>query len=75
MKLKETNCRVLGTNADEADYITKITPMQLKKREYANDPMYKTKQGSDLNRSREKAVTKARRGGNVRPLDGGVAGE
>jgi len=67
------NCRLLGTKREEADYITTSTPMQLKKKEYANDPAYVTKAESDLNRSREKAVTAARRGEGVRPLDGGVA--
>ena len=64
---------MLGTDASAADYVSTSTPMQLKKREYMNSPEYKTKAESDLNRSREKAVTAARREGNVRPLDGGVA--
>jgi hypothetical protein len=67
------NCKVLGTSREAADYIATSTPMQTKKKEYANDPAYVTKAESDLNRSREKSVTAARRGGNVRPLDGGNA--
>jgi hypothetical protein len=67
------NCRILGTSREAADYISTSTPMELKKKEYENSPEYVTKAESDLNRSREKAVTAARRGGNVRPLDGGNA--
>lgn len=64
------NCRVLGTDASAADYISTSTPMQLKKREFMNSPEYKTLAESDLNRSREKAVTAARQKGNVRPTGG-----
>ena len=73
--MKNANCCVLGDGENSADHahVKKGTPMQLKKQEYANDPMYQTKAESDLNRKREKATTAARRGGNVRPLDGGVA--
>lgn len=69
------NVTLLGTgdNASDHSHVTLQTPMQTKKAEYANDPMYKTKAESDLNRSREKAVTAARRGSDVRPLSGGIA--
>ena len=67
MKLKPTNCRVLGTSRDDADYITTATPMQTKKKQ-----MLSAKEAG-LDAAREKSVTKSRRGGNVRPLDGGNA--
>jgi len=67
MKLKPTNCRVLGTSRDEADYITTATPMQTKKKQ-----MLSAKEAG-LDATREKSVTKARRGGDVRPLHGGIA--
>jgi len=64
------NCRVLGTRAEDADYVTRVTPMQTKKKEIMGDPQY---QSEAIDKTREKAVTAARREGNVRPLDGGVA--
>lgn len=72
---KEANCAVLGdgTGANDSAHVSRITPQQLKKREYANDPMYKTSVDSGLGPKREAAVTKARRDGNVRPLSGGAA--
>jgi hypothetical protein len=72
---KVANCAVLGdgTSANDSAHVSKITPQQLKKREYANDPMYKTEVDSGLGPKREAATTAARRGGNVRPLDGGFA--
>lgn len=72
---KKANCAVLGDGCNSADHshVSKTTPMKTKKKEYANDPMYRTQAESDLDPKREKATTAARRGGNVRPLDGGVA--
>jgi len=67
------NCNVLGTCADEATHVSTITPMKLKKREYANDPAYQTDHNSDIDKTRETKVTKARREGDVRPLGGGIA--
>lgn len=61
------NCRVLGTRAEDADYITKVTPMQTKKKQMLDS------MEAGLSPAREKSTTAARRGGNVRPLDGGVA--
>lgn len=61
------NCRVLGTRAEDADYITRVTPMQTKKKQMLDS------MEAGLDPAREKSVTAARRGGNVRPLDGGVA--
>ena len=72
---KEANCCVLGDGSNAADHahVSVTTPQKTKKKEYANDPMYKTDNNSDIDPKREAATTRARRGGNVRPLDGGVA--
>jgi hypothetical protein len=73
---KCANCEVLGDGSSASDHghVSKITPQKLKKREYANDPMYRTEVDSGLGPKREAATTKARRGPNsVRPLDGGFA--
>ena len=66
---KEANCKVLGdgTGSGDSDHVSMATPFQTKKKEIMNDPQYKIMSG------REAATTRARRGGNVRPLDGGVA--
>lgn len=69
MKRKENNCRVLGTSREDADYITSSSPMQTKKKQMLSA------REAGTGAAREKATTKARRGGNVRPLDGGRAGE
>lgn len=68
---KIANCAVLGdgTNAADHAHVSKITPMQTKKKEIQNDPQYQ----SDVMSAREASVTAARREGNVRPLDGGIA--
>ena len=72
---KMANCSVLGDGCGSGDHahVSQITPQKLKKREYANDPMYRTEVDSGLGPKREAATTRASRGGNVRPLDGGVA--
>lgn len=69
---KEANCCVLGDGSQSShhDHVKVQTPFQTKKKEVMNDPQYKNEA---MSKSREKAVTAARRGGNVRPLDGGVA--
>jgi hypothetical protein len=69
---KEANCCVLGDGSNAADHshVSMVTPFQTKKKEIMNDPQYKNEA---MSKSREKSVTAARRGGNVRPLDGGVA--
>jgi hypothetical protein len=72
---KMANCCVLGDGSGSEDHahVSVGTPMKLKKKEYAEDPMYRTTQKPKDMSSREKKVTAARRGGAVRPLDGGVA--
>jgi hypothetical protein len=69
------NCPVLGTGEKESDHahVSKSTPMDLKRKELQNDPMYQTKSESDLNAKREENTRKARQEGHVRPLGGGVA--
>lgn len=69
---KMANCGVLGDGSNAVDHahVSKITPMQTKKKEIMGDPQY---QAQAMDKNREKAVTAARRGGNVRPLDGGIA--
>lgn len=68
---KVANCCVLGDGSNSQDHahVSKITPMQTKKKEIENDPQY---QSDAMSPKREKAVTKARRE-DARPLDGGVA--
>ena len=67
---KETNCRVLGTGSNPSDYehVKTGNPMDLKRREFANDPRYTTELAPDIDPRRESATTRARRAGNVRPL-------
>jgi len=69
---KIANCHVLGDGSNAADHahVSKRTPMATKKAEIMGDPQY---QSEAIDKTREKAVTAARREGNVRPLDGGVA--
>lgn len=64
------NCRVLGTNADEADFVKRQTPIQTKRAEIYNSPEYRTEFENGIDPEREAATTKARRFGNVRPLGG-----
>jgi hypothetical protein len=66
----ENNCRVLGTGDMPADFahISTATPMDTKMKEMENDQRYRTNLTPDINQSREKAVSRARRTGNVRPL-------
>lgn len=69
---KCANCDVLGdgTGANDSAHVTKATPMQTKKKEFANDPMYRTKAESDLNSKREESTRNLRNSGDVRPLGG-----
>jgi hypothetical protein len=67
------NCQVLGTNADEADFVKRQTPMETKKAEIYNSPEYKTDLNAGFNGPRQRTTTKARRVGSVRPLGGGAA--
>jgi len=66
------NCCVLGTGGSESDHahVKKMTPMDTKKMEYANDPMYRTKAESDLDSKREASTRNLRNSGDVRPLGG-----
>lgn len=72
---KDSNCCVLGDGSKAADHahVSVTTPMKTKKKEYANDPMYRTDNNSDLNPVREAATTRARRDGDARPVRGGAA--
>ena len=66
------NCRVLGCDANDADFVKVMTPTDTKRLEYDNDPMYATtrNQGDlDVKRSRETAAARTQ---NVRPLGGGA---
>jgi hypothetical protein len=69
------NCCVLGdgSKAEDHAHVSMATPLETKRKELANDPMYRTKQENGLDPKRETATREARIGGNVRPLDGGVA--
>lgn len=69
MEYRNANCNVLGCgeNAEHHSHVKKVTPMQTKKAE-----MLSAKEAG-LDPVREKSVTAERRGGNTRPLDGGIA--
>jgi len=69
MKNQDYNCNVLQTGDNPADHThcKKQTPMQTRKAEIMQDPQY---QSEAMDRAREKATTRARRFGNVRPLGG-----
>lgn len=69
------NCEVLGTSADEAIHVKRQTPMQTKRAKLEGDPMYRTDLNAGFNTTRQKATTRARRDGSVRPLGGGAAKE
>src|SRR5262249_13166119 len=66
------NCSVLGTGDNPADHahVSVTTPMKTKLKEFQNDPIYGTKFANGMDPTREKAVTRARRQGNVRPIGG-----
>ena len=70
--MKDTNCCVLGDGLEASHHahVKKMTPMQTKKMEYANDPMYQTKAESDLDSKREVSTRNLRNSGDVRPLGG-----
>jgi hypothetical protein len=65
-----SNCALLGTgeNASDHAHVTKSTPLDLKRREFRETKQYTTELTPDINQAREKAVSRARRTGNVRPL-------
>ena len=69
---KIANCEVLGdgTNTGDFAHIARTTPRKTKVNEIKESPQY---QSEAMGRKREKAVTKARRYGDVKPLGGGVA--
>lgn len=69
MEYRKANCRVLGEGGSSEDHahVKKVTPMQTKK-----EQMLSAKEAG-LDPVREKSVTAERRGGNTRPLDGGIA--
>lgn len=69
MEYRKANCNVLGCgeSAEHHSHVKKVTPMQTKKAE-----MLSAKEAG-IDPVREKSVTAERRGGNVRPLDGGIA--
>ena len=66
----ESNCRVLGTGRKTEDFahISKSTPLDLKLREFQETKQYTTELAPDINPTREKSVSRARRAGNVRSL-------
>lgn len=69
MEYRKANCCVLGEGSGSEDHahVKKVTPMQTKK-----EQMLSAKEAG-LDPVREKSVTAERRGGNTRPLDGGIA--
>jgi hypothetical protein len=71
----ESNCRVLGTGSKPEDFahVKTGTPMDLKRREFQETKQYRTELAPDINQAREKAVSRARRTGNVRPMGGSGA--
>ena len=67
------NCEVLGTDAEKATHVKRQTPLATKRLEIMSDPRYVTDLNKGFDTDRQKATTKARRDGNVRPLGGGAA--
>jgi hypothetical protein len=66
----ENNCRVLGTGdaSEDFSHISKSTALDLKRQEFQETKQYRTELAPDINQAREKAVSRARTRGNVRPL-------
>jgi hypothetical protein len=70
-KTKLANCDVLASECTGSEnYIKRQTPFQTKKAEISESLQY---QSDTIDKSREAAVTRARRGGDARPLRGGAA--
>jgi hypothetical protein len=71
MKSQENNCRVLqlGNESEDHSHVSKITPQKLKKPEFEAS-RYETDLNAGFDVERQKATTRARRSGNVRPLGG-----
>jgi hypothetical protein len=66
---KEANCRVLGDGCGvgDHDHVAMSTPMDVKRQEFKDSPRF---DGKAIDRARERATTKERRFGDVRPLGG-----
>lgn len=62
----ENNCRVLGTDAKDADYIKQMTPIEMKKKELADNKL--TNPDEDTPMFRETARLRAQKQGQVKPL-------
>jgi hypothetical protein len=74
-----TNCSVLqtGDKPEDHSHISHSKPITLKRQEMSEDPKYTGRyhtsaRPEDMDVRRERAITKSRRGGAVRPLDGGT---
>jgi hypothetical protein len=70
-----SNCEVLGDGSDPGDFahISKTTPRKTKVKEVHGDLQYRTDLNAGFDVERQKATTKARREGSVRPLGGGIS--
>lgn len=66
---KCANCKVLGdgSGSGDHDHVAMSTPMDVKRAEFKEAPRYD--EGA-IDRARERATTKERRFGDVRPLGG-----
>jgi hypothetical protein len=68
MANNKSNCRVLDSRlGSDRSWIKRVTPMDTKRKELADA---EDLIAPDIDKKRESAVTRSRRGGNVRPLDG-----
>ncbi len=60
------NCRVFDP-ADDS-HVSKVTPLQTKRKELEDDPRYNTELVPDTNKIRERRTTAKRRDKETRPL-------
>ena len=64
--MTENNCRVLGTRAEDADYIKQMTPIEMKMKELKDNKL--TNPDEDTPQFRETARLRAQKQGQVKPL-------
>jgi hypothetical protein len=66
------NCNLLGTGDKASDHahVSRVTPIQTKAKELADDKKYRTALVPDINKAREQRTTRLRRQtqGTVKPL-------
>jgi hypothetical protein len=72
MKNSKANCELLGTgeNASDHSHVKRVTPMQTKAKELADDKKYRTELSAGFNQTRQNRTTRLRRQNpdHVKPL-------